>query len=298
MCRVCGLYGHVEVNRPIGTFQSHWPQSRRPKVVIMMWIKTLTMSQETPQWKQRVTTYNLRIKTLTMSQETPQWKQRATTYNLCAPLVQETDNAMTSGEVHNESDMATEDPGRLIIDETPSLAPEQQTNDTEQEIESMKDQDPTNPKIQTKTQTPQSNFSQRQSPSKNPITIQNKSRQYTTKASPSNWWRLKQRHWWCQQTIDLTNHHTIIFYFSKSTSINTQYSSLWDTLRMMLFIKYHIKWKRISRICWKFWYCFNLRSAIEFRFEKIDVTLFCPMPLERKLSKYCHMRLKMQSTFA
>ena len=89
----------------------------------------------------------------------PQWKQRATTYNLRAPLVQETDNAMTSGEVHNESDMATEDRGRLIIDETPSLAPEQQTNDTEQEIESMNDQDPPNPKIQTKTQTPQSNFS-------------------------------------------------------------------------------------------------------------------------------------------
>ena len=61
---------------------------------------------------------------------------------------------MASGEVHNESDMATEDPGRLIIDETPSLAPEQQINDTEQEIESMKDQDPTNLKIQIKNQTP------------------------------------------------------------------------------------------------------------------------------------------------
>ena len=35
-----------------------------------------------------------------------------------------------------------------------------------------------------------------------------------------------------------------IFYFSKSTSINTQYSSLWDTLKMMLFTKYLIKWKR------------------------------------------------------
>ena len=32
-----------------------------------------------------------------------------------------------------------------------------------------------------------------------------------------------------------------IFYFSKSTSINTQYSSLWDTLKMMLFTKYLIK---------------------------------------------------------
>ena len=43
-----------------------------------------------------------------------------------------------------------------------------------------------------------------------------------------------------------------IFYFSKSTSKNTQYSSLWDTLRMMLFTKYLIKWKCIGRISWKF----------------------------------------------
>ena len=46
-----------------------------------------------------------------------------------------------------------------------------------------------------------------------------------------------------------------IFYFSKSTSINTQYSSLWDTLKMMLFTKYLIKWKRIGKISWKFWCC-------------------------------------------
>ena len=45
-----------------------------------------------------------------------------------------------------------------------------------------------------------------------------------------------------------------IFYFSKSTSINTQYSSLWDTLQMMLFTKYLIKWKRIGRISWNFRY--------------------------------------------
>ena len=36
-----------------------------------------------------------------------------------------------------------------------------------------------------------------------------------------------------------------IFYFSKSTSINTHYSSLWDTLKMMLFTKYLIKWKHV-----------------------------------------------------
>ena len=45
-----------------------------------------------------------------------------------------------------------------------------------------------------------------------------------------------------------------IFYLSKSTSINTQYSSLWDTLKMLLFTKYLIKWKRIVRISWNFWY--------------------------------------------
>ena len=54
-----------------------------------------------------------------------------------------------------------------------------------------------------------------------------------------------------------------IFYFSKSTSINTQYSSLWDTLKMMLFTKYLIKWKRIGRISWNFRYEFDLQSFIE-----------------------------------
>ena len=44
------------------------------------------------------------------------------------------------------------------------------------------------------------------------------------------------------------------FYFLKSTSINTQYSGLWDTLEMMLFTKYLIKWKCIGRISWKFRY--------------------------------------------
>ena len=54
-----------------------------------------------------------------------------------------------------------------------------------------------------------------------------------------------------------------IFSFSKSTSINTQYRSLWDTLKMMLFTKYLIKWKRIGRISCKFWYWFNLKPSIE-----------------------------------
>ena len=35
-------------------------------------------------------------------------------------------------------------------------------------------------------------------------------------------------------------HISSIFYFSKSTSKNTQYSSLWDTLKMMLFSIYKI----------------------------------------------------------
>ena len=59
-----------------------------------------------------------------------------------------------------------------------------------------------------------------------------------------------------------------IFYFSKSTSINTQYSSLWDTLKMMLFTKYLIKWKCIGRIIWKFRYWFNLYSSMELDIER------------------------------
>ena len=58
-----------------------------------------------------------------------------------------------------------------------------------------------------------------------------------------------------------------IFSFSKLTSINTQYSSLWDTLKMMLFTKYLIKWKCIGRNSWKLWYWFNLKSSIEFHIE-------------------------------
>ena len=54
-----------------------------------------------------------------------------------------------------------------------------------------------------------------------------------------------------------------IFYFSKSTSINTQYSSLLDTLKMMLFTKYLIKWKCIGRISWKYQYWFNSKSSTE-----------------------------------
>ena len=54
-----------------------------------------------------------------------------------------------------------------------------------------------------------------------------------------------------------------IFYFPKSTSINTQYSRLWGTLKMMLFTKYLIKWKRIGRISWNFRFWFDFKSSIE-----------------------------------
>ena len=54
-----------------------------------------------------------------------------------------------------------------------------------------------------------------------------------------------------------------ISYFSKSTSINTQCSSLWGTLKMMLFTKYLIKWKCIGRISWNFRYWFDYKSSIE-----------------------------------
>ena len=58
------------------------------------------------------------------------------------------------------------------------------------------------------------------------------------------------------------------FYFSKSTSINTQYSSLWGTLKMMMFTKYPIKWKRFGKITWNFRYWFDFKSFIELHIKK------------------------------
>ena len=75
-----------------------------------------------------------------------------------------------------------------------------------------------------------------------------------------------------------------IFYFSKSTSINAQYSSLWDTLKMMLFTKYLIKWKCIGRISWKFWYWFYLKIPYRIRNKKIYVILV-QCPFKRKWGK-------------
>ena len=60
-----------------------------------------------------------------------------------------------------------------------------------------------------------------------------------------------------------------IFYFLKSTSINTQYSSLRDTLKMMLFTKHLIKWKYFDRISWKFQYWFNLKSTMELDVKRL-----------------------------
>ena len=90
-----------------------------------------------------------------------------------------------------------------------------------------------------------------------------------------------------------------IFYFSKSTSINTQHSSLWETLKMMLFIKYLIKWKRIGRMSWKFWYWFDLISSIELDITKIDVTLVqCPFKQNLlKMSYHFPKLLSFQANF-
>ena len=38
---------------------------------------------------------------------------------------------------------------------------------------------------------------------------------------------------------------------------------VWDTLKMMLFTKYLIEWKRIGRIWWKLWFWFNLQSSLQ-----------------------------------
>ena len=91
-------------------------------------------------------------------------------------------------------------------------------------------------------------------------------------------------------------HISSIFYFSKSTSINTQYSSLysslWDTLKMMLFsiykilntrwcclvfTKYLIKWKCFRRISWKFQYRFHSKLSIKVEIGVILVQ--CPFKL-------------------
>ena len=65
-----------------------------------------------------------------------------------------------------------------------------------------------------------------------------------------------------------------IFYFAKSPSINTQNTSLWDTLQMMLFMKYLVKMKTHWQNRLKISVLFNLKFS---RLQKIDVLLVqCP----------------------
>ena len=47
-----------------------------------------------------------------------------------------------------------------------------------------------------------------------------------------------------------------------------KYTSLWDTLGIMLFMKDHMKWQYIDRISWKVWYWFVLKFAIELDTKK------------------------------
>ena len=68
-----------------------------------------------------------------------------------------------------------------------------------------------------------------------------------------------------------------IFYFSKSTSINTQYSSLWDTLKMMLINKIPHKMKTHWQNQLKIWVLVWFKILYRIRFKKIYVILVqCP----------------------
>ena len=67
-----------------------------------------------------------------------------------------------------------------------------------------------------------------------------------------------------------------ILYFSKSTSINAQYSSLWDTLQIMLFTKY-LKMKMHWQNQLKIAVLVSFKNFFGIRYKKIDVTLVqCP----------------------
>ena len=74
-------------------------------------------------------------------------------------------------------------------------------------------------------------------------------------------------------------HISSIFYFSKSTSINTQYSSLWDTLKMMLFSIYKIlnKMKMLLQNQLKIQHRFYSKRSIEVEIGVILVQ--CPFKL-------------------
>ena len=94
-------------------------------------------------------------------------------------------------------------------------------------------------------------------------------------------WVLRSRltYFWRNMSI------SSIFHFSKSTSINTLYSSLWHTLKMMLFTKCLTKWKCIGRISWEFQYSFNLKSSIELDIKRYYVLYLSNAPLT--LQNFC-----------
>ena len=93
-------------------------------------------------------------------------------------------------------------------------------------------------------------------------------------------WVLHSRLIYFWSNINIIN----IFYFSKSTSTNTQHSSLWDTLKMMLFTRYLIKWKHVGKISWKFRKWLNLKFYIKLDIKKIDVILVqCPFKVGKRI---------------
>ena len=84
-------------------------------------------------------------------------------------------------------------------------------------------------------------------------------------------WVLRSRltYFWRNKNI------SSILYFSKSTSINIQHSSLLDTLKMMLFTKYLMKmhWHNKLKISVLVWF----KILCRIRYSKIDVILVqCP----------------------
>ena len=79
----------------------------------------------------------------------------------------------------------------------------------------------------------------------------------------------------CQKTKNSCSlDYTILFKYHLQGAV---YSTLWDTLKMMLFTKYFAKWKHISRISWNFRCWFDLKILYEIKHKKINVILVqCP----------------------
>ena len=96
-------------------------------------------------------------------------------------------------------------------------------------------------------------------------------------------WVLRSRLIYFQKNVNIS----CFFYFSKLTLINTQYSSLWGTLKMMLYTKYLIKWKRIARISWKFRYWFNLKSSIELDIKRWTLYLSNAPLASSRIARLC-----------